>query len=501
MMLVMKIDLAKRIILIGAAVLGATLLPGVKMTEAQFLEVCRRSPNVFAEFMLGIRQGNVHKQFQAFLTKHDDCYAELHRGIGKTTQIGCRAAWEIGHDRNLRVKYIQQNDTEARKTNRAIRDLIETDEYRKVFPHIEPDRECWGAEAFMVKRQRWSRDPTCEGKGISGRAGGRFDIAIADDVCDLQNAIQKPGERKKVKEAWTTNWLPMADYSQDRPPRTWKVGTPYHVSDITADWRAYHKPRGSLLRKPVVDWRSPWPEIYTAKVLKALREKLGPIAFGRAYQLVPISDEFLVWPADWLQRSMYTEIPRDDMLNGQNVVTIDWAFTEQKQKNDPDYSVALFGRKCRSGHAYAMDVLRVRSTFPDFVARLLPLCEHYGVKAAKAEANGPQRGLVQQLNRQAPFPVTGIERTKDKYTRAAEQQSFVETGRFHIRADKVDGVLCPANPELQGMFDEMTTFPAGDHDDTVDAAMDLMEFTAKSGTGFKATRIQDKRTPLSRIYG
>ena len=143
----------------------------------------------------------------------------------------------------------------------------------------------------------------------------------------------------------------------------------------------------------------------------------------------------------------------------------------------------------------------MRSTFPDFVARLLPLCEQYGVKAAKAEANGPQRGLVQELNRQTPFPVTGIERTKDKHTRAAELQSFVESGRFHLRADKVDGVERPATPELQRLYDEMTTLPAGDHDETVDAAMDLMEFTAKSATGFKATRIQDKRKALARIYG
>ena len=500
-MLVMTIELARKLISIGAAVLGAALLPGGKMSEAQFLEVCRRSPNVFAEFMLGIEQGKVHKQFQKFLGQHQDCYAELHRGIGKTTQLACRVAWEIGHNRDLRTKYIQQNDTEAAKTTRAIRDLVGSDEYRRVFPHIEPDRECWGKAAFMVKRQKWSRDATVEGKSIYGRASGRFDLAVPDDICDLQNAIQRPAEREKVKEAWTTNWLPMADQSRDRPPRIWKVGTPYHVSDITAEWRAYHKPRGSLMRRPVVGLISPWPEAFTPEVLELWREKMGPIAYGRAFELTPISNELLVWPADWLQRSMYTEIPRDDMLNSQSVVTIDWAFTEQKQKGDPDYSVALFGRKCRSGHAYATDVLRVRLTFPDFVARLLPLCEQYGVEVAKAEANGPQRALVQLLNRQAPFPVTGLERGKDKHTRAAEKQPFVESGRFHIRANKVDGVLRPASPALQLLYDEMTTFPAGDHDDTVDAAVDLMEFTVKSGSAFKAVRFEDGRKPLSRIYG
>lgn len=53
-----------------------------------WLMLARRSPNVFAAFVMGFDQAPVHKRLHRHLSKHDDCYAELHRGIGKTQQVG-----------------------------------------------------------------------------------------------------------------------------------------------------------------------------------------------------------------------------------------------------------------------------------------------------------------------------------------------------------------------------------------------------------------------------
>lgn len=442
------------------------------------LYFCSQDPNSFIEFVLGVEQANVHREMQRHLSTYDDCYVELHRGCGKTMQIAARVAFEIGKNPNIRVKYVQQTDDEAEKTSGMIRTIIESEAYRLVFPEVEPDMDAWGKGSFKVKRNGLGRDATVEAKGIGGRAGGRADLLIADDVCDLRNAIQMPAERDKVKESWATNWSPMLDVSAGKRPRTWKVGTPYHVSDITADWRRRHDLDGSLLRRPVVNMRSPWPD-FTHEMLVRKREDIGPIAFGRAYLLEPVTSEMLVFSAEWLDRTMYDTIPQERRGKGQWECAIDWAYTDvsagAKVKGDPDYTVCLIGFRSDDGHLYIEDMIRKRVTMPEFARVALDRCFQLNVKRGWAEGNGPQREIVRSFNAMSHFPVTAVERERDKLTRAVASQSFVEGARFHIKGmrDERTGRWMPI-PALQPLYDEMTTFPAGEHDDTVDCAIDLI---------------------------
>ena len=100
----------------------------------------------------------------------------------------------------------------------------------------------------------------------------------------------------------------------------------------------------------------------------------------------------------------------------------------------------------------------------------------------KAEAVGGQLGLVQDMDRECPWPVEPVFRSNDKVFRAAPLQPFVQSGRFHLPGERdAAGILRPA-PRVKALYDEMTTFPAGGHDDTVDAAMDMMEMATGAQT-------------------
>ena len=161
------------------------------------------------------------------------------------------------------------------------------------------------------------------------------------------------------------------------------------------------------------------------------------------------------------------------------VATFDFAFTEKKQKNDPDYSACLIGWASARGHIWVIDAYSTRSPFPEFKRKALQRCERWGVVSGAAEANGPQRGIAQQLNYESTFPIRYLERDRDKITRAAEKQSFVESGRFHMRA--ISGQFGQLEPTkgMQPMYDQMATFPASGHDDYVDAAVDICDFALK----------------------
>lgn len=462
------------------------------------LALCRESPNAFATYVVGFNQGNLHKRLHGHLSTFDNCYIELPRGHGKTSQMVARCAWEIGRDPSIRIKYIQQSDKDASKTTALVKSIIESPKYKAVFPHIVPDRDYWGRQDFKVQCDTQQRDSTMEAKGIFGRAGGRSDLLIADDVCDLRNSVQQPSLREQVKEFWSNNWLPMRDFTSGRSPRTWKIGTCYHIDDITADWRHQHESDDSLLRVPVQEFKSPWKEELSEDRLKEIREEVGPIAYGRAFELEPISSEMVIYSGDWIINSLYDPAVEH---GGETIAAFDFAFSEKRVDGDPDYSVCIIASLDGSNHLYLQDIIRIRSTFPEFTRRAIELCDRHGVSRGIGEANGPQKGLVQQLNEQAKFPIMAAKRDTDKVTRAVATQAFVESGRLHLpsssnKAKVRNDFIC--------LYDEMTTFPIAAHDDTVDAVVDLMAAASIMRAPSSPNRIRgaiDKSGPsFDRIY-
>lgn len=471
------------------------------LTLEEFWYGCREAPHWFIPYVLGFENAELHDDLQFHLDAHSNAYCELPRGHGKTNQMAGRVAWEIGRNPLIRVKIVGSSDDEATKTVTLIRKIVESDEYRKVFPEVEPDKgSTWGNTSFAVKRSRFLRDPTVESVSVFGRAGGRSDLLIADDICDLRNAIQQPAMREQVKDAWKTIWLPTLDRSA-KNVRQWKFGTPYHVADITADWRQYHGDSGGLFRRPVRGNRSPWAEAYQPELMDELRKEYGPIAYARAYELSPVSSDQLVFDHHWLDRSMYEgEVPEFVRTTGQAMAATDFAFSDKTvRKGDPDWSVLVTGWRSMDGYCYIDRVVRARVPFPEWVRICSRECRQSGITVLMAEGNGPQAGLVQQLSQACDkTSVIPLIRTKDKLSRAAEKQGFVEQGRLRLR--RRDGKVCR---EHEALYDEMTTFPAGDHDDTVDAAVDMMEACMRAGYGLvaKPELTKSNRNRLWRLYG
>lgn len=471
------------------------------LTPEEFYYGCRENAHWFSPYLMSVENGKLHDELHFMLDSATDCYVELPRGHGKTSNMAARVAWEIGRNPEIRVKIVASTDDEAAKTVTMIRKLIESVEYRRVFPAIEPDdHSSWGNTAFTVKRSRLIRDPTVEAVSVFGRAGGRTDLLIADDICDLRNSVQQPSLREQVKESWNTIWMPTLDRSIPNP-RVWKFGTPYHVADITAVWRAYHDERGGLFRRPVRGFQGPWSEVFTPELLEDLRAKLGPIAYARSYELSPVSSDQLVFDHWWLDRSFYEgQIPEFVRATGQVIAATDFAFSDKTvKKGDPDYSVLVTGYRSMDGYCYIDRVIRARVPFPEWSRICARECRSSNVSVLMAEGNGPQAGLVQQIAMACEnTSVVPLQRTKDKLSRASEKQSFVESGRLRLKGDKGR-----VSREHAILYEEMTTFPAGDHDDTVDAVVDLMEACVRSGFGLTAKPeiTLSGRNKLWRLYG
>lgn len=464
------------------------------------IAAARDCPDLFAEW-LGFSQSMLHSEMQAHLTNHPDASVGMPRGHGKSVQLGIRQAWEIGRSPNIRIKHIGQTVAKAQEQIRMVVQIMRSEVYRMVFPDIKmvkPDASTDGSNEIVVKSAAMHRDATMQAANIFGRAGGRADLLCGDDVCDLRNSVLIPAEREKVKEAWRNNWLPMRDFSAGRP-RTWRLFTPYHTDDLTAEWKKAAEQDGTLFWKPCRDFVSPWGDVFTPEVLESQRREMGPLGYARAYELVPVSDESLIFRPEWLERGYYPVDPPDSAINNGSVIAaIDWAFTEKRGEKG-DYSVCVIALIDREANVWVLECLRIQATFPEFVRRAVDACDRLGASLILAEGNGPQAGLCQQLAQGSRIPVRRLTRTKDKVTRASEAQPMVEQGRLRLRC-RADGRLESSQEPIR---DEMVAFPAAEHDDTVDAVCDLLEHgrTKRYDPSAKPATIASNRPKLWRLYG
>jgi predicted phage terminase large subunit-like protein len=462
------------------------------------VKAARENPAAFVALCLGRPVSALQRDFLCHAIENGSWYAELPRGHAKTSTGAYLLAWWLGVRPETRFKYISQNDEAAAATTRFVREIVRSQAFQAVFPKVrlKPGEDTVTAWSVTAPGLPARRDPSVQGAGIFGRTGGRADILWFDDICDLRNSVLQPALRDQVKEAVANIWMPMLDPSAQHPSRVWRTATPFHTDDQTADWRKTHAADGSLFRRPCRGTDSPWPEVFTPKVLSDRRNELGPMAYARAYELVPLSSDLLVFRPEWVRYYRAGERPTVSRV----VAAVDWGYGRKAQeRDDPDFSVCLVGEVDQDRNLYLTDILRVREAFPEFAKLAAALLSRRGASVVLAEANGPQKGIFDQFVTMTSQPMVAVERATDKHIRAAGAQPFVAGGKLLFPTDERGSVL----PQFQPVLDEMMSFPAGSHDDTVDTVVDLCgEATRGSLTrGDMNVKRIERPDAIGRLFG
>lgn len=454
--------------------------------QQKIIDAARKSSATFTALMFGYENAPLHIRMHKHCASQKNTGFSTHRGGGKTDQISIgRMAWEIGHDTDIRIKVFKNTADEARKIPDAIRRIIESNRYRAVFPDVKPDPEHWTGSSFRVQRAKvGEKEPTVASYGIFGTfTGGRTDLCLLDDIVDIKNAVQNPALRDKVKEVYRNAIIPTIVPGG----RTMRVYTPYHVADITVDWEK--NPNIATTYEAVKNYISPWPEMWTPDLLREIEQDIGTIAYARAYSLQRISDEDILIRASWIDNAMYTDqIPLD---SGRWIASIDFAFTKKRlggipnASKDPDYTVCFTALVDRTGNVYVDKVYRKRATWPEVKDAIVPMCEH--TEVILAEDVAAQRALIQDLNAttilncRAMAPAEGGSGTGtgyDKRGRLAACSAQIEAGKLHLRGVRQGGEIIVCK-EHEPLYDELTTFPVGEHDDAVDAVTQMMRWVKK----------------------
>lgn len=427
------------------------------------MEAARRSrldPNVFATFCFTdpagrpLRQAAVHRALQAFLTEHARALIELPRDHGKSMQVCLRLLWELGRDPSLRIKVVCAAEALAVERGRFLRDAIQGNaRVRLVFPHLRPGRP-WEASRFSVIRPASVLGPSVSALGIGAASTGtRADLLVCDDIVDVKS-LRSRADRERVRAFFHENLVNLLEPDG----RLWNLFTPWHVDDVNAHLK--RNGEYALFRQAVGDDLEPvWPEKWPRERLEQRRREIGAVAFARAYRLVCVPDDDVPIRAAWVQ--YWTEPAAVEQI----VLAIDPAVSA-KARADASALVVLARTAGNEIHCVASVARRVAT--PQLVTLIDDADRRWQPDVILFEANAAFAGVRDLLVRHTRFgpKVRGVTQTKDKLSRVHAFSVPVENGSFRLRG---------AGPTLvhasqQALFDEMTTFPFGEHDDLLDAA-------------------------------
>lgn len=303
-----------------------------------------------------------------------------------------------------------------------------------------------------MKRPANMIGPSVAAFGVgAGSTGTRADLLVCDDVVDVRSLYSR-AQRDCAADCFTNNLMNLLEPHG----RFWGLCTPWHADDLNA--RLKKNGAYSLFRKAVgPDFEPVWEEKWPPERLCARKDEIGSALFARGYRLVPISDEETPIRAAWVR--FWSEPAEYDTI----LLSVDPAVSSSAKADCS--ALAVLGRTSTAGAAVSVHLLACtarRVPAPDLVALIDAFDRQWNPAVILFETNAAFLGIKDLLARHARFgpKLKSVTQSADKGSRVAAFSVAVENGAFRLKADA---------DEQRELFEQMTTFPFGEHDDLLDA--------------------------------
>ncbi len=361
-------------------------------------------------------------------------------------------AWYLGRNPTKQIASVSASAPLADDFGREVRNLILSDEYKALFDlRLAEDSQAKG---------KWH---TAQGGvyyalGIGSQFMGRgADVLLIDDpFATMEDALSEV-ERRNV---W--NWYTGTAYNRLQPGGAIVlINHRMHEEDLSGMLlvqQAAGADQWHVVELPAIsaDGQALWPDAFPLSSLERIRRNSQPRFWSALYQQHPTPEEGDYFKRDWLKTGESPDRERMRVYGAS-----DYAVTQ----DGGDYTVHIVVGLDPSGRMYVLDLWRVQASsdvwveaFCDLVRRWKPL--------QWAEEKGQITSGVGPL----------IE------TRQRARQAYVAREAFPVRADKavraqsirgrmaLEGLYLPMDaPWVPEFISELLHFPAGKHDDQVDA--------------------------------
>jgi predicted phage terminase large subunit-like protein len=368
-------------------------------------------------------------------------------------------SWILGKFPKKKVMQISNTAELAEGFGRKVRNLVDSNEYKKIFPEVELRTDSKAAG-------RWNTNYNGEyfASGVGGTVTGRgADLLIIDDPHSEGEAVlaqHNPEIYDKVFEWYTSG-----------PRQRLQPGgaiiivmTRWSLRDLTGQVLEASASRGGdkweVIEFPAIlpSGKPLWPEFWPLKELEAIRQELPNSKWMAQYQQEPTSESNAIIKREWWQPWPHEKPPSVDFI----IMAMDTAF---EKKTSADFSAAvIFGvfENDEDGgqpNLILLNSWRERLEFPELKAKTLELYQEWEPDAVIIEKKASGAPLIYELRRMG-IPVQEFTPSKgnDKITRLNAIADIFASGK----------VWSPEKRWAEEVIDEVASFPAGRNDDLVD---------------------------------
>jgi len=404
-------------------------------------------------------------------------------------------AWHLGHRPDHEIINVGYNVDLPTRFSRRVREILQTTEYAMVFPETELDRTSQSVEAWITTK-RGGYTAAGRGGGITGK--GAHVLTVDDPIKNMEEAdnfeIREKLEDWYFSTAYTrlapgggvliieTMWsfddlagrliskMEFGDGSDVfEVIRYPAISEKYEYRDVnTYEMERSDTPLPSLtgsgshelLREPGVALHE---ERYPLKYLQRVKANMSPRIFSALYQQNPVPEEGLFFRQEWIHLTPITPV----FSNRRFYIAWDFAIS---QKQRADYTVGVTLMQDEHDNLYVVDLVRFKGDTQRICHEFIAMIQRWSQFDGSNIQLGVEDGQIwkslsgtlkaQMREEKTYVSIEPMQALTDKESRARALQGRMEHKRFWF---------FETSPWLQDVQRELLRFPAGRHDDIVDA--------------------------------
>jgi len=361
-------------------------------------------------------------------------------------------AWLLGTNPEIEIVVASYNADKAREFGYEVRDIVRSPEYRALFPGVALKEDSRAAD-------RWNTDAggSFRAVGIGTALTGRgADVLLIDDPIKDDEEADSELRRERI---WS--WYSSVAYTRLSPGgRVIVIQTRWHEDDLTGRLLVEQAKGGDkwdILELPAISAKGEalWPDRYPLEYLERIKRVTLPRHWAALYQQRPAPDEGNYYKREWWR--YYDEKPKHLRIYGAS----DYAVTD----GGGDYTVHIVIGVDPNDNIYVLDLWRGQTASDVWIKSWLDLVKIHKPLLWVEEQGQIVKSIGPFLEKRMREERTYCRREQvasaaDKPTRSRSIQARTSMGKVYLPSKA---------PWLAEFQSELLTFPAGKHDDQVDA--------------------------------
>ena len=414
-------------------------------------------------------------------------------------------AWALGKNPYWQEIAVSHSDDLATRFGRAIRDIINTPQYKAIFPQTNIRKDNRAANSWSLQHKGKDAGSFLAAGSGSGIAGFGAHLAIIDDPISEQDAFSKT--RRESLNDWyasglrtrlmpggkivivMTRWherdlsghlLAMEDSSPMSDK--WEV-VRIPALNTTESLEKLEKARKKLIKQGYLSQNytnlelgeSFWPQAdiengfcWSTEEIIRTKNNTPPFKFDALYGQAPSAEEGNIIKLDWWQNWDNPSPPDCEYI----IQSWDTAFST---RSTADYSAVTTWGVFSSGldvpNLILLGAEKGRWDFPTLREKAVSKYHEHNPDSVLIEKKASGQSLIQDL-RLTGIPIFEYQPDRDKVARAYAVSSLFHNGRIYAPFQK-DWAM--------EVIDEIRAFPTGLHDDLVDTVTQALLWMRNGG--------------------